>query len=138
MQLIDSDVAGRELLIELQRHLATLYAMAAEMPQVSPSDDPLAKGMGHEEASALHRKLGSRLPFALYWEMFEPVSPGKEPPAPVVGDLSDDLADIYRDLREGLAQASPADRIWSWRFNWEVHWGRHAISALRAIAEGLS
>lgn len=30
------------------------------------------------------------------WKLLEHVAPGKEPPAPVVGDLSDDLADVYR------------------------------------------
>lgn len=138
MQLIDSDVAGPDFLKELQRQLAKLYSMAAELPQVTPSEQPLAEGMSNDESSALHRGLGSRLPFALYWEIFEPVGPGKEPPAPVVGDLSDDLADIYRDLDEGFAQPSAADRVWSWRFTWEIHWGRHAIAALRAITEALS
>jgi hypothetical protein len=138
MRLIDSDVAGHDFLVELQQQLAKLYSMAAELPQVSPSEEPLSEGMSNDESSALHRGLGRRLPFGPYWEMFEPVGPGKEPPAPVVGDLSDDLADIYRDLQEGFAQLSAADRIWSWRFNWEIHWGRHAIAALRAIAEALS
>lgn len=137
IQLLDSDVAGHDFLIELQRQVAKLYSMAAELPQVFPSGEPLSEGMSNDESSALHRGLGRRLPFALYWEIFEPVGSGKEPPAPVVGDLSDDLADIYRDLHRGFAQPSAADRIWSWRFNWEIHWGRHAIAALRAITEAL-
>ena len=39
-------------------------------------------------------------------------------------------------LREGLGyyeQGRLADAVWSWRFLFFTHWGRHASSALRAI-----
>ena len=40
------------------------------------------------------------LPLQLYAEVFEPLI--LPPEKPVVGDLSDDLIDIYRDIKEGL------------------------------------
>jgi hypothetical protein len=55
--------------------------------------------------------------------------------------LSDDLADIYRDLRHGLslweldtpdAQAAAA---WQWRFNYEAHWGGHLFRAMATVHE---
>lgn len=52
------------------------------------------------------------------------------------GSLADDIADIYRDLKEGLIlkdEASPRNAIWEWRFGFDSHWGHHAIDALKAI-----
>jgi len=56
--------------------------------------------------------------------------------SPVVGDLVDDLADIYRDLVGGVElwkMGRYADAIWAWKFNFQIHWGEHALGALRAI-----
>ena len=52
--------------------------------------------------------------------------------------LADDIADIYRDLKEGLVlsethQAPPENIIWNWRVLFYSHWGKHAMDALLAI-----
>jgi hypothetical protein len=55
---------------------------------------------------------------------------------PVVGSLSDDLADIYRDVVTGLRAYDRGDRagaVWEWRFNLHAHWGAHATGAMRAL-----
>jgi len=67
-----------------------------------------------------------------YWEVFDPYV--EEPP--VKGSLSDDLLDVYRDVRRGLLlwdHNAPQAAIWEWRFSFGVHWGNHAIDALRAL-----
>jgi Domain of unknown function (DUF5063) len=57
----------------------------------------------------------------------------------VTTTLSDDLADIYCDLQEGLlhmptnSDVVPRSTIWQWKFNMQIHWGRHAVSALNAL-----
>lgn len=57
--------------------------------------------------------------------------------------LWDDLADIDRDLRVGLAwwKESTDDALseacWRWRFNYENHWGYHAIRALYTVHQAL-
>lgn len=64
--------------------------------------------------------------------MFNPWSDDE----PVHAELSDCLADIYKELREGLAAIDAGRRdeaVWDWRFGWEYHWGRHAWEALAAI-----
>ena len=72
-----------------------------------------------------------------YWAVFDPASPQADDP--MVGDLADDLADIYCDLRRGLdlwETADPALRreiLWRWRFDYESHWGQHAVDALRTV-----
>jgi hypothetical protein len=55
--------------------------------------------------------------------------------------LWDDLADIYRDLHDGLALwnlASPdaqAQAAWEWRFIYEAHWGDHLFRAMTTVYE---
>lgn len=52
------------------------------------------------------------------------------------GDLSDDLLDIYRDVKRGLELWSGGHRataVWHWRLLLQSHWGTHAVGALRAL-----
>lgn len=55
--------------------------------------------------------------------------------------LWDDLADIYRDLHDGLAlwkMATVDSRIaasWEWRYNYDIHWGEHLFRAMLTIHE---
>jgi Domain of unknown function (DUF5063) len=70
----------------------------------------------------------------VYWEIFEPLE--AQPPEPVTGSISDDLADIWRDIQVGL-QIFDADvngAVWHWRFSMETHWGHHAVGAAAALA----
>lgn len=51
----------------------------------------------------------------------------------------DDLADIYRELREGLElwdrgdADSRAEAQWHWRFGYEHHWGWHLMRAALTV-----
>jgi len=55
--------------------------------------------------------------------------------------LWDDLADIYRDLRDGLGifelgtDDAKKEAAWQWRFGYESHWGEHLFSALLTVHE---
>ncbi len=107
--------------------LLELYAAGAELPFVDSPEDlewpdrpgrPLWSGFG----APTH-----------YWEVFDPYELGE----PVVGDLDDDLLDVYFDVQRGLTLwESPlpkAGAVWAWRFLFDSHWGDHAIDALRAL-----
>jgi hypothetical protein len=53
-----------------------------------------------------------------------------------LGDLHDDLADVWRDLRRGLDaldDGRPGDAAWEWKFGFDSHWGEHATDALRVL-----
>ena len=107
--------------------LLALYTAAIKLPDVSPTDeDPPADT---SNAPSSWRGFDK---FEIYWEMFDPY----EHEEPVAGSLSDDLLDVYRDLKVGLALwelGATADALWDWRFSCETHWGDHAIDALRAL-----
>ena len=68
-----------------------------------------------------------------YWEVFDPYKRTD----PLAGRLSDDLADIYRDVRRGLdllQDGGPLNEaLWVWRFDFWNHWSDHAADALRAL-----
>lgn len=91
--------------------------------------------LGIEHWWMLYDSLGALLgKMDAYAEVFDPyVDPPEEP---VTGTLSDDLADIYHDLTDGLAKwrrgehAAAAER---WGEYFTIHWGEHVTGALRAI-----
>ena len=56
--------------------------------------------------------------------------------SPSIGDLGDDLADTWRDLKRGLLmwqEGKHASAAWEWRFHFLCHWGTHAVDALRQV-----
>jgi hypothetical protein len=70
--------------------------------------------------------------FDAYWEVLDPYVEE----AILAGSLSDDVLDVYRDLARGLELYQRGDvreAIWEWSFHREVHWGAHAVDALRAL-----
>ena len=68
-----------------------------------------------------------------YWKVFDVFADSE---GPVLCTISDDLADIYRDLKEGLIlfdRGKVNEAVWEWRFNYFIHWGRHLTGAQSAI-----
>ncbi len=110
-----------------RRHLLGLYAAALGLPSVEQTDD--AKPACSPEPPNNWRGFER---FEIYWEVFDPYELDK----PVAGSLSDDLLDVYRDVRRGLAlwgAHHDASAIWEWRFSFDTHWGDHGVDALRAL-----
>lgn len=125
--LTDRLVTARERLLEL-------YQAGARLPDIEPPD-------GTAPRPSLEAPTGWPGFDNLdgYWEFFDPY----EESQPVAASLSNDVLDIYGDLQGGLAlwdKGGPTSNddlrlsaIWQWRFYFEVHWGDHAIDALRAL-----
>jgi uncharacterized protein DUF5063 len=124
---------GREAFVaELERHLVTLYGAALELIPADPPEED-APPVAHEEWRAVYDRVAARLgaPGA-YWLVYDPFVEE----APVLSQLADDVADIYRDIRAGLAllDRRPAEApSWEWRSTFDSHWGRHAASAIYAL-----
>jgi hypothetical protein len=139
-----------QLLLDLYRILPDLVSEAIRLPDVDlyGRDEPedLNEGSSAERPSApmsgvewraLYELLRKRLgDVDLYWTVFDPTD-SKDTEA-IRGSLADDVADIYRDLKEVLnltdkSAISPQEAIWDWRFSFYSHWGHHAFSALRTL-----
>lgn len=111
--------------------LSKLLALVHELPETF--DEEEAPGTPHEEWLAIYKRFGA-LPFNYYASYSDPHL--MEAPSPGTGDVADDLADTWRDLKGGLAlyrKGSYAAAAWEWRESFNIHWGRHAAGALYAL-----
>lgn len=147
-----------ELLGRVHVLLPRLYSAALALPDGRPDDShPAPEGVeeeddapydmdvalaesgkdriGHERLGAMSRSLGTLIGDRdCYAEIFDPYAEPLE--EAVTGMLSDDLADIYADLTDGLAKWRRGEHdqaAWAWRFGFSTHWGEHATGALRAL-----
>lgn len=115
-------------LLGARQRLLELYRAAVMLPNVEPPDG-IDAGPDPERPK---NWLGFEN-FEVYSEVFDPYVNE----APVAGSLSDDLLDVYCDVRRGLdlwdQDVPKAAAIWEWRFHFDTHWGDHAIDALRAL-----
>lgn len=76
--------------------LLRLYQHALLLPEVQPETTELLDSIEHESWQRIREQVARRLARDYYWTIFEPLENGT--PEPVAGSLSDDLADIWRDL----------------------------------------
>ena len=114
-------------------YLSRLITAALELPMPEPENVQSASALSVESHRTVFERFGC-FGFQYYSEVFRPV--GEEPEDAVTGDVAEDLADTYRDLWEGLnlyERGMFNDAAFLWRFNYGIHWGRHATSALRAL-----
>jgi hypothetical protein len=132
-----STIQRRLFLERIQETLAGLYALATRLPHVRPAtSDAGPDRITHDQWHRLYKEIGARLGEADHYRMvFDPADPTDS--EAIVTTLSDDLADIYRDLKDALPvggdETVDADRLWALRWSFETHWGQHALSALTAI-----
>lgn len=139
-RLESSRSARLDCLIDLRRALATLYLAALDLPPVDLRGDGTLESpnlVSVAETQVLRLALSKNLEFDRYWIVYDPTT--GNPEEPVSGSLADDFADIWRDLVAGL-RALERDRAswehevwWEWRFEFETHWGVHAVDALYAM-----
>jgi hypothetical protein len=118
--------------------LAELFCLALQLPEVEPSGLDWPDKVGTEACAFLRQELTRFLGEKdLYWMVFEQTQLSSNDP--VASSLSDDLADIWLDVKRGLhtlessPEAALTDVIWSWKFSFEIHWGRHAVSAMATL-----
>lgn len=113
--------------------IARLYTHALALAQPASSSDVEGEGISDDEWRVIFKRFGA-LPFNYYLEFFNPANTEDE--EHVIGDLADDLADIYRDIKEGLGlyeKGFTQEALWEWKQSFDIHWGRHATSALHSL-----
>jgi hypothetical protein len=114
-------------MLSARQHLLELYTAAVALPSIEPPDG--TKSPGSPDPPQNWSGFDA---FETYWEIFDPYDLQEA----VAGSLSDDLLDVYRDLRRGLALWDchhDAGAVWEWKFHFDAHWGDHAVDALRAL-----
>lgn len=111
------------------RLLVRLIAEALELPSVEPTGASLSPRVDPPDLS-----WPDTFP-DLYWDVFHPTTLEDKKPASI-GSLTDDLLDIYLDVKSPLLRWRTGDHndaVWEWRFSFWSHWHRHASSALKVL-----
>lgn len=125
--------------------LAQVYAAAHRLPAFGLSEDapdvPYSFDVTTEEWGAVFGVVSRALARQdEYWAYFDPSEPRDSDVQPIFHSLADDLAGIYSDIKPGIrAWETGDDRYletividWKWPL-FEIHWGLHAVSAMRAL-----
>lgn len=125
----------RDFLYQCALLLPQIYHLGQQLPDVElPEKDP-----PEEETEGVQQPMGRIMKvvgkYDLYAEVFDPVFDTEA----IKATLSDDLSDIYIDLKRPLIKYESGDEahqrlaIWEWKFNLQGHCGDHLVDALRPI-----
>jgi hypothetical protein len=134
-----SQLKGDELLRILQRLLPLLYIKASLLPQLNPYfEDGNEKFVTESDWILMHETLRNKFGTADdYLEVFDDKT--NETEGPVISSISENMADIYQDIKDFLLlyQTGTAevmnDALWECRMNFENFWGQKLVNAMRAI-----
>ena len=115
------------------RLLLELVARALDLPDVDVEDDDDDPERPDDEAYAALRRRFAVLPVGLYGTIDPDDVAGEQH---LVGDVIDDVSDVWRDVRQGLdahREGKRDEACWIWKFTFRSHWGEHAVEALRVL-----
>jgi hypothetical protein len=134
-----SQLKGDELLRILQRILPLMYIKASLLPKLNPYfEDGNEKFVTESDWIGMHEILRNKFGTADdYLEVFDDKT--NETDGPVVSSISENMADIYQDIKDFLLlyQTGTAevmnDALWECRMNFENFWGQKLVNAMRAI-----
>jgi len=137
------DFKRSEVLHELQKALPRLYIQALVLPKMEPFyEDGNEKFVTEEEYDDLKILLAAK--FA-YLDDYPEISgtESSDPGAPIVSYLSEDICDIYQDLKNFISlyrlgnNEIMNDAIWEIKLNFERYWGQTLVNVLRYIHQTL-
>jgi len=134
-----SELKGDELLKILQRILPLMYLKASLLPQLSPYfEDGNEKFVTESDWVIVHDTLKEKFGTANdYLEVFDEKI--NETEGPVISSISENMADIYQDLKDFLLLYQTGtgevmnDAVWECRMNFENFWGQKLVNSMRAI-----
>lgn len=113
---------AEQLLTDLHSSILSLPNADAVWEEVEDLEDTEEYLDADKKVWEQCREKFAALPIDGYWEIFD--ASDIEGDSPVFGTVSDDLADIYSDLRSGLIlydRGMFAEAFWEWRFNFQIH-----------------
>jgi hypothetical protein len=134
-----SQLKGDELLRILQRILPLMYIKASLLPALEPFfEDGNEKFVTESDWTVIHETLKNKFGTADdYLEVFDEKT--NETEGPVISSISENMADIYQDIKDFLLLYQTGtsevmnDALWECRMNFENFWGQKLVNAMRAI-----
>jgi len=134
-----SELKGDELLKILQRILPLMYLKASLLPQLNPIfEDGNEKFVTESDWTEIQDTLMEKFGTANdYLEVFDERMTESE--GPVISAISENMADIYQDIKDFLLLYQTGtvevmnDAVWECRMNFENFWGQKLVNSMRAI-----
>ena len=134
-----SEIKGDELLKILQRILPLMYLKASLLPELSPLfEDGNEKFVTESDWVKIHETLREKFGTADdYLEVFDEKMSESE--GPVLSSISENISDIYQDIKDFLLLYQTGtnevmnDAIWECRLNFETFWGQKLLNSMRAV-----
>jgi hypothetical protein len=134
-----SELKGDELLKILQRILPLMYLKASLLPSLNPYfDEGNEKFVTESDWIGINDILKEKFGTANdYLEVFDEKI--AETDGPVLSNLSENMADIYQDIKDFIllyqtgTEEVMNDAVWECRMNFENFWGQKLVNAMRAI-----
>ena len=142
--LLELDAPKPEVWIrEVLMALSDLYAAANKLSMLEPvdfsEDIPEQFRIHHDQWTVIYDRISRALPQTWYLTFFDLTESLDTEQKPVISDLADDLADIYRDVKPGLRATESQDDavmgavLFDWQFLFRSHWGDHAVNAMKLL-----
>ena len=134
-------IQNENYLIELQRLLMEIYTNAMNLKTIElESNVEFQERLNDKEFGSIKTRTSNSLGEAqVYWTIFDPTENVFGEEKGVMGDLLDDIMDIYKDLKYQLmifdlnTDDSIENAVWGFKFDFWYHWSNHAIDAMRTI-----
>jgi hypothetical protein len=134
-----SELKGDELLKILQRILPLMYLKVSLLPQLDPFfEDGNEKFVTEADWTDINESLKEKFGTANdYLEVFDEKI--NETEGPVISSISENMADIYQDIKDFLLLYQTGtgevmnDAVWECRMNFENFWGQKLVNSMRAI-----
>jgi hypothetical protein len=134
-----SELKGDELLKILQRILPLMYLKASLLPHLNPYfEEGNEKFVTESDWLRIQETLKEKFGTANdYLEVFDEKM--NESEVPVSASISENMADIYQDMKDFLLLYQTGtvevmnDAVWECRMNFENFWGQKLVNSMRAI-----
>ena len=126
---VSSEINPHDFLSKCRMLLLQIYALGIQLPDTEPENTEISKTGYSLPVLSIGKLLGK-------YDMYNKVSDPIFDENIVTASISDDLVDIYRDLKDPLSDYDNNQRgnaIWSWKFNIQGHCGEHIVDSLRTI-----
>lgn len=132
-------ISREDFVSKIQKILPLLYLKATLIPKIeSTFEEVNEKFVTEEEWNLVHKKLATKLgKFDDYLEVFDPLM--AESDKPIVASISENLSDIYQDIKDFLMLYRIGtleymnDGLWECYENFLNYWGQKLVNVLRAI-----
>jgi hypothetical protein len=133
------ELKGDELLKILQRILPLMYLKASLLPKLDPFfEDGNEKFVTEADWNNINEILKEKFGTANdYLEVFDEKINDAE--GAIAASISEDMADIYQDMKDFLLLYQTGtrevmnDAVWECRMNFENFWGQKLVNSMRAI-----